>query len=213
MLGTLAQAIHHVSYSSQLILDPEINTYYLIETFTDTLPSLERRFDDYLTLSTAVVSAGRVSEAQRLRLVNLHGMIGADLAILVRDLMTALNNAGTPAASPETSVLHRHAVFLAAFTKHWQTLQIPVLRVHARTFDGVHLGSAQLASLQAFVAMDRAVGRSLDNALQERHQHLVLDLVLSTGLIAVMLLGRRHVPRQPAAQPAGDPAGERPPGH
>jgi signal transduction histidine kinase len=187
LLAALATAIHNISNNSRMILDPEIDTYYLIDASTAILPDLARRLDTYLTLA-GVTGADRPSPAQLQRLSALHGLIRADLGTLGQGLATALNTKRMARIPDHAEALQRQAAADALLETHWRTLQ-PALTGSRPTGDRVraHLPAIGLTSIEAVVALDRAVDRALDEALRLRRQGLIDRFTLLAALIAAML--------------------------
>ncbi|GEM_PF-3191205 len=89
-IGQLLGFIRHVSDASNLILDPDLDTYYLMDAVVLKLPELTERIGRLRGLGAGVAAQGEMDESQKIAFVLLEGEIEAVVNELERGMASAV---------------------------------------------------------------------------------------------------------------------------
>ncbi|MFX8747433.1 hypothetical protein ABTM31_21165, partial [Acinetobacter baumannii] len=73
LIGKIRSFMDDLSVESNLILDPEGNSYFPIAILTVNIPDLTERLGRLRGLGNAVLSGGDVNEEQRIKILTLTG--------------------------------------------------------------------------------------------------------------------------------------------
>ncbi|GAB4579030.1 MAG: hypothetical protein Fur0022_17680 [Anaerolineales bacterium] len=84
--------IRYVGDTSFLILDPELDTYYLMETILLRLPYSQRTLDQIRTISTKVLSENNISVSDQTFLVVLTNQLSEDIVALQNSIGVSIQN-------------------------------------------------------------------------------------------------------------------------
>ena len=93
LIGKIRSFMDDLSVESNLILDPEGNSYFPIAILTVNIPDLTERLGRLRGLGNAVLSGGDVNEEQRIKILTLTGEIEKTLSDMQSAMaLSALNN-------------------------------------------------------------------------------------------------------------------------
>ena len=89
LLERILQMIKHAGDTSNLILDPDLDSYYLMDVTLLALPETQRRYAEALTLFDRLSQQASIEVGDRVTLAVLAAQFSADLARIVADIDTA----------------------------------------------------------------------------------------------------------------------------
>jgi PAS domain S-box-containing protein len=81
-----------VGDTSNLILDPDLDTYYLMATVVTNLPSVTSSTAQARRLAASVANRGTITPVERSELIRLSGVIKSEMSTIERNLKVAFNN-------------------------------------------------------------------------------------------------------------------------
>ncbi len=90
VIAGLRGMISYLGNTSNLILDPDLDTYYLTDSTLGALPSLQDRVQDVTVIAEPIARSGKPSVEDRLRLAIASSQIKADLDRITGDIQTAI---------------------------------------------------------------------------------------------------------------------------
>lgn len=89
LIGGFIELAHHITDSSEITLDPQLDGYYLGDTLTNILPQLAEDMGQARALSTGAAAAGSLGREDAITLTALVGRINKLNEDLNRNLKTA----------------------------------------------------------------------------------------------------------------------------
>jgi methyl-accepting chemotaxis protein len=185
LIADVRTMIVHAGDTSNLILDPDLDSYYLMDATLVALPQTQDRLATIQMLGEDVLASGKIGESQRIQLAVAAAMLKeADLGRFMGDLQTALNEdqnfygvsqtlqQNLPAAGQQYSKANE--ALLALLQK---MVDAPDTPLSATEFDAA-ANEARRASFHLW----RTGVEELDNLLQKR-----IDSLASSRLWALVL--------------------------
>ena len=196
LTGTLATGIiiNTAGNNSNLILDPDLDSYWLMDAYVFKLPALGELVSSTGANGIRMIADGKLGNSERLELAATNGLIATTASDLINiDLKTALeDNEKRPEAShalrkvlekPFTEV----AKELDAFTA---LVRAKVLEPDAPDIDAYKLAAAASQVVERIHDLQKAVGPELDKLCLDRvdrYKHTRLVGII-TFLIAAILI-------------------------
>lgn len=125
LIGAIFQLLYDTADNSNLTLDPDVDTYYLMHAATTAQPELTEVIEQMRVLGKAVVNAGEVQREQRDVFARALGLADAHLASLRKDLDRAIAydhrvgidvNAQVEMEQSQVFLTMAHRVFFAEMT-------------------------------------------------------------------------------------------------
>ncbi|HEV2349596.1 MAG TPA: response regulator [Terriglobia bacterium] len=90
-INATVSLINDVGDSSNLILDPDLDTYYLMATVVTNLPSVTSSTAQARRLAASVANRGTITPAEKSELIRLSGVIKSEMGTIERNLKVAFN--------------------------------------------------------------------------------------------------------------------------
>lgn len=122
LLDEIDVATREVGDKSYLILDPDLDTYYLMDSVLLKLPEIQGLLFDTQTLLDQAVTNNEISDVEKIELSNLINKIQVDLVDVSRNLTVAESNAIN--AAMDSSVIIAYEEYLNDVNAYTQTLQL-----------------------------------------------------------------------------------------
>lgn len=174
-----------VSDNSNLTLDPDIDSYYLMDAATTKLPTLLNTISEALALAAKAQAQAPLLSAQRDRLVELRPLSANTLDGLNSDIAKVLAYNPSLKSALESETAQWAAVYQqqAAGIDH---------AIAGETGEALQvLGGLALRLAQVNTHFSDSVLRHLDTLLQQRIERMQLqrNLYIGVGLIAMLLAG------------------------
>jgi sigma-B regulation protein RsbU (phosphoserine phosphatase) len=184
----------HVGNTSNLILDPDLDTYYLMSVSLLTLPKIQDLTSKLLLLGTELIStqarqgyAATLAEQTevRARLITLSGLLRDQLQELERSMMFAYTH--NPAGNVYPHLGRTVTSFVNAMTQHLAALD-QVAQSHSPM---VFLASVSATNrlLQSGLDLWQQVVTALDSLLHRRIRGFDSKWRLVWGFVCVVLVG------------------------
>ncbi|RMH03518.1 MAG: response regulator [Nitrospirae bacterium] len=104
-IALLLQVINHVADQSNLILDPDLRSYYFMDAVVNQLPRHIETLAQIRGMGAGVAARGQMTAVERFHLGNLSGMISMMNVVISRNFRVALQE--FPPAAPELDPLVR----------------------------------------------------------------------------------------------------------
>ena len=143
LVARVLDLIAHVGDTSNLILDPELDSYYLMDTLITRLPNLAEQTGVFRGLASGVAVRGVLTDDQKIELINLAGGIRALIDTTERNMQVAFSE--NPALEPELA--GDVAKFIAAETNFLDLVEqeiVRVARIEIRAADLFAVGSTAI---------------------------------------------------------------------
>jgi NO-binding membrane sensor protein with MHYT domain/GAF domain-containing protein len=189
LIASLRQLILQVGDTSYLILDPDLDTYYMMDAVLLKLPDSQALLDQIVTLSRRVVANGQFTVIERANLTSIISLLRANVEGLDRNTTTSLRN--NPAGTMAPIVADPHQAYLKA-------VQDMLRLIQTRLLNPVTLESEELASAvndllplverarSANTAIYAADSLALEVGIQARIANLTTQLVVA---LVIALIG------------------------
>ncbi|WP_051445030.1 methyl-accepting chemotaxis protein [Desulfocurvus vexinensis] len=202
LLQDVRGLIAHVGDTSNLILDPDLDSYYIMDITLLALPQTQARLAEILDFGLTALPAGPLDEAQRRRVMVMASMLReSDMARVLASAAVSLsedqNFYGT-SPSLQAALPPRLAAYEQATTDFLALLDALAAQDAQRTDEATFLAKGEAALAASFALWSTAVDE-LDTLLQVRIDHYkttrLVSLVctaaalLAAGLL-VLLIGR-----------------------
>ena len=95
LITTLLELVARAGDTSNLILDPDLDSYYLMDIIVIKLPNLLEKISVYRAKASGIAAQSLLSEDQKIDLINRHGGIVQMLASTLRSVAVAIENNAT----------------------------------------------------------------------------------------------------------------------
>ena len=182
LASDLIALVSQVGNSSKLILDPDLDSYYLMDAVVLKLPELSNQLAELRVLGNQVVAQGRASETDRSRLVVLSGLARSNLAKLQAGFSFALtNNPSGQLVSAFSQPLPANVATINTFLAQVDT---QVLSAPQSLTSAVYAAQASQAINATYALWDTTI-RQLDLLLQARIDGFSRKMVL-VQVVAVL---------------------------
>lgn len=218
LIADVRTMIAHVGDTSNLILDPDLDSYYTMDVTLVTLPQTQERISSIVALAQEIAARGRASDDERSRLTVMAAFLKeSDLARVQADAEIALNeDANFQGVSASLQNNLRRSV-----TSYAQATSGLIAATEASARSGAHFAAVITAgedAREASFALWRVAVDELDGLLQarlERHESarrwaLALSLLawLATQLVVFMIARSINRPLKVASSDVGMHASE-----
>jgi PAS domain S-box-containing protein len=177
-----------VGDTSNLILDPDLDTYYLMDTTLLKLPDLQELLSEILLISTEIKNRGQISALNRSKLIQLSALLKEQSQTLDKNVTNALKNNPLGNLSPKLS--GDLAKFLKGIKQISQNLDQIVTDSQNPSINDIEVDIATISNAyqQSFKFADKALDE-LDFLLNERINGFVQkQILISLFVIAILLL-------------------------
>lgn len=193
LIGETQDHIAHVGDTSNLILDPDLDTYYLIDSILLRLPQNEALLSEAALLAHSAALNGHIMPEQRARLNSLAGLIRSNNSALQRDIgvasgATQSRALKSVAAGPLDRAMRssgrllatvdREIVSAAAVTAHPDAIASESAEAAAAGMEFWDVAADQLDALLA----------ARIHGLAQRRQLVIATTLVALGLVVYLLL-------------------------
>ena len=152
----------HVGDTSNLILDPDLDTYYLMDSSLLKLPAMQKVLAEIEFLSLEIVDRSQITPEARGRLIELSGLLKELSSDLSRNLNTGFAN------NPSKNLYPKLSSPLELFLQNSERLTIELDRlVEPDTQPPIPFGLAKTTFDRSFMLSEQVVDQ-LDVLLQQR---------------------------------------------
>lgn len=174
----------HVGNTSNLILDPDLDTYYLMDASLLKLPELQRLLAELRLKSNAIQNRQTIDDRDRATLITLAGLLQDTKKDLALNLAVGFDN------NPSENLRPRLTKPLAEFTTELDELITAVNHLRnpqANPELANHVDKASTTLALSFQLWDD-VAKELDTLLQRRIQRFVHQRQLVVSVVTIVLL-------------------------
>ncbi len=198
LFDSIATFTAQVGDSSYLILDPSLDTYYMMDTVLIKLPENQRLTFQAYQLAEQSIQRGSFSAEDKTLLISLIGRLEANIAAMNRNIGTAIQNDQTGTMKKIiSSPLDDYQQKLLTFTKLLgNTLNNPtgvepasvddVLKEIEAAYKGVHASDSRLYDA-ASASLELGIQYRID-ALRQRLYWM--SIIASISILIAFLIGR-----------------------
>ncbi|MEO6006212.1 MAG: methyl-accepting chemotaxis protein [Opitutus sp.] len=189
LIADVRTMITHAGDTSNLILDPDLDSYYLMDATLVALPQTQDRTATVAAYAESLVSGSVPTPAQRTQLAVFAALLKeADLDRINADVETTLNE-DTNFYGTSTSL---HAALPSAVEKYNHAArsliqQVTTLAGDSSVFDAVEFSRAAAEARSASFQLWRTAAAELDTLLDIRIRHYERSRMISLGLTALTM--------------------------
>lgn len=190
LLLAVRTLIEHVGDTAQLVLDPDLDSRYLVDLTTDTIPQGLLHIDSALAVGVRAVAGERLAEKDREEVYSLASVIGqSDLDQVSSHATKALAPKSDGRESSESlqrelpPILDRHG--FAIIELHGSSLQL-AMTSDAGAF-APEFTQAALIVLEESHALWRASATGLDELIAHRAELLARERMITALIVAAAL--------------------------
>ncbi|MBK9940992.1 MAG: PAS domain S-box protein [Kouleothrix sp.] len=185
-LGHIRDLIRLIGDSSNLILDPDLDTYYIMDTVLLRLPESQTQLAQLRLLGDRVARQGSANAEDRAQLITLNGLIEANLEAIDHGMGVATRNNATGTLRP--AIEDAQTTYLATVSTLLEQNRQGLIKPGAIRIQPDAYRTQVLAALAAsFGFWDRAVDQ-LDTLLQVRIDRFNQRKYLAFGVTGAVLL-------------------------
>lgn len=186
LIAELLSLMSHVGDTSNLILDPSLNSYYLMDAVVNQLPSLTENLAQVRGLGTGIAAQKKITDQEKVQLTILFGLIESPNNQLRRGLQVAMEKDATSKAKIESYVKER---FLAT-DNFIQLVEQEIIRTEAINIKGDAYFAAGTIALDAQFKLYDVASETLDGVLQKRIDGLTTknNLVKAFSLLVLAMV-------------------------
>lgn len=182
LIADIRALISYVGDTSYLILDPELDSYYMMDTVLLRLPEAHDLISQLAVLGEPALTRKTLTPDERTQLINLTGLLKANTAAMKTNVQTAFKN--NPSQNLKTelqTLLETELVDREHFIKLLETelIQAPVLSLDPEQFHVTALTSLQDSYNfydAASPALERLIQARIDNLSTRRWSILVFAI-------------------------------------
>lgn len=189
LVAKLYQLIEHVSYQSGLVLDPALDTTYIIEALVYQLPGVTENLGQARGLASGLASKGSINLQERVQLSTLIGQIDSESEAMDKILTLAIAEIPTLSQQLDQTLLNK----AAAMESFIETINQEILfsNVISSSSDNIfQLGTAAIdANAQLYQILAPVLEQLLQNRIEQlNQQRMMLSLVIIVALAIALYL-------------------------
>jgi methyl-accepting chemotaxis protein len=201
LLGDVRTMVAHTGDTSNLILDPDLDSYYTMDITLLAVPQAQARLAGVIELAQQLASQPTVSDADRIRLaVAAVSLTESDLDRIAADAATAVNE-DPNFNGPSASLREKLPEAVAAFTKQGDALVAALNAVVDGTGTPAAVVTAGVAARTSAMSLWTVAADELDGLLSTRAEALaasrfwaiVLSLLAWAGALAMVFVIARSI--------------------
>lgn len=189
LVAKLYQLIEHISYQSGLVLDPALDTTFIIEALVYQLPSVTENLGQARGLASGLASKGSINLQERVQLSTLIGQI--DSESLAMDKILALAIAEIPALAEQLDqTLLNKTTTMKSFI---ETINQEILFSDSISSNSDNVFQLGTAAIDANSQLYQILAPVLEQLLQDRieqlnQQRMMLSLIIIIALAIALYL-------------------------
>ncbi|MGC4031133.1 MAG: ATP-binding protein [Tepidisphaeraceae bacterium] len=190
LIHNVREMIAHAGDNSNLILDPELDSYYLMDVTLMALPQTQDRLTQVMVDGVKRLQALDAADHERVTLAIDLAMLREDSSRIHESIKTTLNN-GNPAYGVNESVPRRLPPLLAKYSQANERFCQMLTKL--QSMDSVSISQAEFlaagqAVREATFEFWTASVEELDGLLQKRIHHYTYRRTFSLGISACALM-------------------------
>jgi methyl-accepting chemotaxis protein len=183
-IARLMGLITDAADASNLTLDPDLDTYYVMDAVVSRLPAMTESLGQARALGAAVTARQAASVEDRARLSGLHGTVRATLQGVNRGLAVAMNaNHGLKPRVQAAAGEQDAAVRAFLDQLDGQLIRAPEITVSAKDYFAAATGT-----IAGIYRLNDLLAPELDRMLSERIEKLVWKRLAMMGFVALVML-------------------------
>lgn len=186
LIAELLELMSHVGDTSNLILDPALNSYYLMDAVVNKLPSLTENLAQVRGLGTGIAAQKKITDQEKAQLTILFGLIKSPNNDLRRGLQVAMEKDATSKAKIESYVQTR----LKATTEFTELVEREIIRSENINIKAAEYFAAGTTAIDAQYKLYDVASETLDGVLQKRIDGLTTknNLVKAFSLLVLAMV-------------------------
>jgi len=189
LINNIISMIAHVGDTSSLILDPVLDSYYLMDVIVTKTPALMNQLGILRGKGAGLLSSGKITNAQKINLTSMHANIQTAIDQTIRSVAVAIENNAQlePLLTPQLAAFKQSS---SVFMKNVDDglLKAGTLEADASVFfaDG---SNAIQKTTELFNASEKQLTALLNDRIGDTYAEMFksVGFVMSLVLIAVLL--------------------------
>lgn len=183
-IAATVSLINDVGDSSNLILDPDLDTYYLMATVVTDLPSVTSSIAQARRLATSVANRGTITPAERSELIRLSGVMKSQETTIGRNLKVAFNY--NQSLRPELETYYQNYTVMNQFLALLDSRFIKAAKIDIGTEEIYGSGTNAIqSSFHLYDVLSPSLGRLLEARITRSANRKRLVEVFGTVVLAV----------------------------
>lgn len=185
VIQDIQDLISRVGDQSNLILDPQLDSYYTMATDVITLPLAQKLFYDLDAELRRIIDRGSVTDEDRMRLTTLLGLLKENTGTLKSNFSSAMNN--NPANNVRAATDAPLKEYLSSLSVLTDMISDKLLPANAKVSEA---SDAQAYFNKAFASSFQLWDKTielLDTLLQSRIDGLNINKFTSLGLVSLVV--------------------------
>lgn len=185
LAASVQQLIARVGDTSSLILDPDLDTYYLMDVVLLKLPDNQTKLHQIISLVRRVIVTNQFSANDRTNLINLTGLLRSNLDALDKNIDTSFTNNSSGLFRPQVD--GPRFAYTNAVRSFLLLIEARLINVPEPRLDPAQFSAAADTALASADALYQAVSGALAQGIQARIDSL-LRLTLLPLAVAVLTI-------------------------
>lgn len=186
LAASVERLIAWVGDTSSLILDPDLDTYYLMDVVLLKMPDSQTQLHQTISLVRRVLLTNQFSANDRINLINLTGALRSNLDDLDKNIDTSLANNPSNLFRPQVN--EPRFAYIKAVRNLLLLIEGRLIIPPEPRLDLVEFSTTSDAALSATTTLYQAVSQTLAQGIQARIDYL-LRLTLIPLAVAVVTIG------------------------
>ena len=178
--------ISHVGDTSFLILDPDLDTYYMMDTVLLKLPDYQNILLETLILGKDIIQHQALTEDQRTQLIILTGLLQSNLSMLENNVRTAYKN--NPSGTMQTLSEAPLQAYLAAANRFLDLTETHLLNTTSIDLSLTDFTASANEALKTNDVFYDAASQALEGGVQARRQKLTRQVIFTLTVPAVSIV-------------------------
>ena len=178
--------ISHVGDTSFLILDPDLDTYYMMDTVLLKLPDYQNILLETLILGKDIIQHQALTEDQRTQLIILTGLLQSNLSMMENNVRTAYKN--NPSGTMQTLSEAPLQAYLAAANRFLDLTETHLLNTTSIDLSLTDFTASANEALKTNDVFYDAASQALEGGVQARRQKLTRQVIFTLTVPAVSIV-------------------------
>lgn len=184
--AAVANLIEHVGDTSSLILDPDLDTYYMMDVVLLKLPDNQTKLHQIIGLVRRVILTGQFSANDRTNLINLTGTLRENLDDLDKNLDKSFQN--NSSGLFQRQVDEARFAYTNAVRSVLLIIEARLINVSTPRLDLAEFSTTADTALAATTTLYQATSNTLAQGIQSRINNLLRDILFPVA-VAVVTIG------------------------
>jgi len=174
--------ISHVGDTSFLILDPDLDTYYMMDTVLLKLPESQNLLVETLILGENIIQHQAMTADERTQLIILTGLLKSDLSTMENNVRIAFRN--NPSGTMQTLSEAPLQAYLTAANQFLDLTDTRLLNSPTINLSTTEFAASANEALKTNNTFYDAASQALEGGVQARRQNLTRQVIFALAVAA-----------------------------